>query len=1584
MRGSVLVGLLVRRMWNMTKLIGRVTVALAAVMVCSTTVWAQYPSEVVGFEEAPLGDPTDVACHELFWAPEWSGSTANYVVHNVNDFDLNSTFRSDSMPTAGIGCLQVIFEWVSPADPDAWVRLTSYNHDVRPNPGLDTTGKVRFKITNRGYFVWGEIGICLGIRETGQFVAQMDDGGTAGDIEWVGVDTTINGIIAGSNGIVDTTASGDDIQEYGVGLDILAEGLPSGTAVISPGPNGTIDTVPSGDDETRFGYFIGTNGARRPIPAATLPVSASAYSMEWDLSTGNVYVNGTNRGGGIAGMTGNGVLDAANNRGTLEHLAITNVASDTENNIDFAIDELQFEATGPDPVVPPVIEAPVYVSDTQVTVLCHDDASQVALFINESPAGTQTPSGGEADFSVSLTVGDVLTATQTVYGGTSDPSRPVIVYANGVVMADNFDNYNNNADLLEFWDDSYAAPDPADARVRLQTGGAASCPNFLREDNPASSNASRLYWDLGSVNGTNAEPLWVTWNFKYTGEELAARARTRFELARFDEGTFNTGTRDEGSVSINIKNNLPGLLDQFLIGIVSTNGIDGTFTESGGWNFNYTSVERESDRWYKMQIKVDGDYVNWYIDDVMVTPASYTVAGGAAADGVPRPNSLSFDALIIGEGYSNNGPMMMFDNVSVTVGAGGTLHPFGDPEVAAPNVEEILYPGLTSVTVNDVDTNATEVEVFSNAVSIGSVTTTGFESTTVVVPVSPALVIEADITATQTVGGETSCHSIPVEVSIPVLTIDDDELIPGATTITVSGVAEGFATAIKVYANDVNLVHTETNPATDPITFTVPAFVDGDIITVTQVIGGIEGDPSEGKIVRNPPNMSLTMTLCLDENGDPADADYEFVGAAKAFTNAPVGKPLLPIMGQWQNIEFSLIPGEEPVTGWFGGDGSLTPDGGNYHIDSFFFSIDSNGASVGPYTIYLDHLYIIDNTGTKVVLDDSEDGNPYPGRRYNTPGEVVSWDSVWSSEASKDGFYSNKTTWSWGDEENTNYNAARPEVRLTPFADTARAVGCWVLFEGESDNPVPRPTILAPIVGNVDTVRVQDVDPTATSVDLYLNGVLFGTEVPVNGIADFDTSSTTLEMMDEFTATQTTPAGTSDKAIPRVVSKPPAPTLTKPIVALSTKVIVNDVMTLFNGTASVVTVYGNGSPIGSAAGGTESVEVTVPSLTQLTQITATQTVNGIESDPSVVAIVAVLQTPCGVAFEDDFDTDTSPNYTINTSSEDTSVDWAWDYSSMGIPPAPHSSGTTLGVRFGANIVDPAAAECIMITPTGYVFGGDYKLTFDMWINVNGPLPGGGTGSTEHVCAGVGYDGVTLNNTSTGSGGWFAVDGDGGETYDYRAYKNSGLQYLASGQWLVDDYNANATTDNDIENYFAGQSAPTYQQNNYTQQTGSLNNGCAGFAWREVEIVVVGDTVTWTIDGLPLCRLDRTVGADFPLDGAISLGYFDRYSSVSDNPDLSFGLIDNVRVEGFIGGDCNGNDIGDGCEDISGGDWDADGSVDIDDFKAFADCLSGPGTVPAPFDSQCVDACLESFDFDSDGDIDLRDFSAFAAVLEPPM
>ncbi len=280
---------------------------------------------------------------------------------------------------------------------------------------------------------------------------------------------------------------------------------------------------------------------------------------------------------------------------------------------------------------------------------------------------------------------------------------------------------------------------------------------------------------------------------------------------------------------------------------------------------------------------------------------------------------------------------------------------------------------------------------------------------------------------------------------------------------------------------------------------------------------------------------------------------------------------------------------------------------------------------------------------------------------------------------------------------------------------------------------------------------------------------------------------------------------------------------------------------------------------------------------------------------SQVATLVVYLYPA-VLFSDNFDVNSSANWRLNRSSTDTRVTFNWNYAALGIPSAPGSAGTTRGLKCEANMVNGVVAA-LSLSPNGQSFSGDYRLRFNLWLNANGPFPAGGTGSTQHGTAGVGTAGTSVLWTGAGStadGTWFAVDGEGqasdtGAIADFCAFSGTTVQGVATGVYAA---GTASNARGNLNSYYAsafpgGQAAPAVQS-----QTGTLEVGTIGFAWREVTITKQGTTVDWSIDGL---RIATVSGAALP-GSNISIGYWDSFASLSDNTNLSFGVFDNVRVE----------------------------------------------------------------------------------------
>lgn len=264
-----------------------------------------------------------------------------------------------------------------------------------------------------------------------------------------------------------------------------------------------------------------------------------------------------------------------------------------------------------------------------------------------------------------------------------------------------------------------------------------------------------------------------------------------------------------------------------------------------------------------------------------------------------------------------------------------------------------------------------------------------------------------------------------------------------------------------------------------------------------------------------------------------------------------------------------------------------------------------------------------------------------------------------------------------------------------------------------------------------------------------------------------------------------------------------------------------------------------------------------------------------------------------VTFSDDFDKDTSSDWTVNLSSDDAFAVFAYDYSGDSIPPAPGSENdTTLGLKFTANEVLGAAAH-VMVSPNGQEFSGDYALVFDLWMNVNGPLPGGGGGSTEFAAAGIGTSGDHIQVADDASdGAWFLVTGEGGSSRDFRFFLNNVFLMEDSGIYLAGNQNNEADYYASI--FPAGKSAPEGQIEEFANQAGETAAGQIAFEWVRVQLLKMGDQITWSMNGTDIVVATQET-APFSDSGNIFLGYSDWFSSVSDNEFMSFGLVDNVKV-----------------------------------------------------------------------------------------
>lgn len=262
-------------------------------------------------------------------------------------------------------------------------------------------------------------------------------------------------------------------------------------------------------------------------------------------------------------------------------------------------------------------------------------------------------------------------------------------------------------------------------------------------------------------------------------------------------------------------------------------------------------------------------------------------------------------------------------------------------------------------------------------------------------------------------------------------------------------------------------------------------------------------------------------------------------------------------------------------------------------------------------------------------------------------------------------------------------------------------------------------------------------------------------------------------------------------------------------------------------------------------------------------------------------------------YAQDFEVDSSASWTMNGGPSDETVNYFFDYSTVGIPTAPNGAGTR-GMKLQANLHDSIFGG-MSVSPTGLNLTGDYILSFDWWANFNGPFPVGGSGSTNLSTFGIGTSGTLVQwPGGTQDSVWFGGTGDGNSSSDWRAYSSAAPTSYPAGN-PVYPY----TTLNHNNAYFSGfggNSAPAAQLGLFPQQTGVTLVGSAGMEWHRVTIEKTGTKAIWRVGGLLMATIDLTT---VTLGGGnIFFGHSDiNASSSSDVNDgaLLFTLIDNVSV-----------------------------------------------------------------------------------------
>jgi hypothetical protein len=287
------------------------------------------------------------------------------------------------------------------------------------------------------------------------------------------------------------------------------------------------------------------------------------------------------------------------------------------------------------------------------------------------------------------------------------------------------------------------------------------------------------------------------------------------------------------------------------------------------------------------------------------------------------------------------------------------------------------------------------------------------------------------------------------------------------------------------------------------------------------------------------------------------------------------------------------------------------------------------------------------------------------------------------------------------------------------------------------------------------------------------------------------------------------------------------------------------------------------------------------------------------SAAAVIALAMSVPAEAQVLYNQNFDADSTANWTVNNGPSDNLADFFFDYNTAGIPSAPNSGGTTRGLKLGANYTN-AIFSGVSVSPTGQSFAGDYTVRFDWWSNFNGPAPVGGSGSTQMSTFGLDTSGTVVQWPGGSQDSiWFAATGDGNSASDWRAYSpTAATRYTdASGVYAAGTQAGSTNASDPYYASFGSVSAPAAQLALFPQQTGTTLVGSAAFEWHDVLITKSGSNVTWTVDGILIATVP--VADDTVLTGNnIFFGHSDTNGTSSTDPNdvaLLFSLIDNVVV-----------------------------------------------------------------------------------------
>jgi hypothetical protein len=265
---------------------------------------------------------------------------------------------------------------------------------------------------------------------------------------------------------------------------------------------------------------------------------------------------------------------------------------------------------------------------------------------------------------------------------------------------------------------------------------------------------------------------------------------------------------------------------------------------------------------------------------------------------------------------------------------------------------------------------------------------------------------------------------------------------------------------------------------------------------------------------------------------------------------------------------------------------------------------------------------------------------------------------------------------------------------------------------------------------------------------------------------------------------------------------------------------------------------------------------------------------------------------------------------------DFSTNYAFDYSTLGIPAAPRGTGT-IGAKLDVNLTNQglsSEAEGLNIYPTGKTFSGDFVFRFDVYARVSG---GVAPATTEDLLGGVDATGNRAN--------WYSLNGPGTDGVFYGASADGGRNFKQDYTSYVGRPTGDPTA------------FPLYDNlDPIPQSIFPASNGTPANQWVTFDISQIESNMTWRLNGRAIAMSDGSLGFS---SGNVFLGYQDLDNTINPN---TFGIFDNVQVLRVTRWTLNNNGTW-----TTSSNWSAGIPNAVDAIAWFGNAITAPHTVTAP-------------------------------------